>query len=224
MSYKLLLLLALFAATTCAGNIILIGDSRFCGMAYYVMGFDYTYIAPSWGTGSNIRSTTPITYNGYSIHVTAQVGASASTFMNSSKDVYTSMHRQLVQAAAGTKVFLWLGVNDLSSSSTLNLYKKLASAYTKLTFYAVSVTGVGSRATITNTQIKTLNSGIQSGTGSPSNLKWESILKDNDPTRIYNKSTKTVTFTVNDSTTDYYGLHYTTDGYRKIFDAMMADI
>ena len=176
MSYKLLLLLGLFTATLCGNNLILIGDSRFCGMAYYVMGFDYTYHTPSYGTGSNIRSSKPRTYNGYSIHVTAEVGASASTFMNTGKDIYGSMHYQFQNAVSGTKVLLWLGVNDLSSSSTLSLYKKIASKYPKLLFYAISVTGVGSKATITNTQIKTLNSGIKKGLGSDRNLKYKSIL------------------------------------------------
>lgn len=223
MAFKKLLALALFSIASCA-NIILIGDSRFCGMAYYVMGFDYTYHNEVYGTGSNIRSTSARKYNGHSIQVTAEVGASASTFLNTAKDINKSMTKQLSSAAAGTKVLLWLGVNGLDGPTTLKLYKQLASTYKNLNFYAISVTGVGSKSGITNAQIKTLNSGIQSGCTGLSNLKYKSILQNNDPTKIYNSSTGTVTLVINDSTTDSLGLHYLTSGYKAIFDAMIAGI
>ena len=36
-------------------NVILIGDSRFAGMANFLMGFPYTKVVGNYGSGSNIR-------------------------------------------------------------------------------------------------------------------------------------------------------------------------
>ena len=58
-----LILLALISVVF-SRNVILIGDSRYVGMAVYLMNFPYSTIAPSYGTGTNIRSTSPRTYSG----------------------------------------------------------------------------------------------------------------------------------------------------------------
>ena len=52
-----------------------------------------------------------------------------------------------------------------------------------------------------------------------SNLKYKSILLNDDPTRIVNNGY--MVLNVNAATTDAYGLHYKTEGYRAIFNAMI---
>ena len=69
------------------------------------MGFKYSTITDNYGTGTNIRSTSPKTYRGDSIQVTAQVGASAYTFTEGS-EIYNSVHSQLQNVSPGTNVLL----------------------------------------------------------------------------------------------------------------------
>ena len=55
-----------------------------------------------------------------------------------------------------------------------------------------------------------------------SNLKYKNILQNNDPTKIVVGGK--VALTVDASTTDAYGLHYKTNGYKAIFNAMVSGL
>ena len=207
-------------------NVVFIGDSRACGFAYYILAMPYTWHNEVYGTGSYIISDTPKTYNGHSIRVIAEVGASYSTFSNSNKAVYSGVYNTLDAAADGTLVLMWLGVNDLDSASTFNYYQSLAKKYKNLSFIAVSITGVSSKSSISNDTIKLFNTNLASKVAASniSNLIYKSILKDENPVQIYNSATKSVTFHISESTTDAYGVHYTTDGYKEILNALLSVI
>ena len=206
-------------------NVVIIGDSRACGFAYDILGIPYTYHNAVYGTGSYIISEKAKSFGGHSIKVIAEVGASSYTFTNSAKKVYNGVHTTLRSSSQGTVVLLWLGVNNLDSGHHFNYYKSLAQQYTKLQFYGVSVTGVSSKADVTNRDIKSFNSNLQTKikNSAISNLKYKSIVTDN-VCQIYNSSNGKVTFTVTESTTDSYGVHYTSKGDRECLLAMLAKI
>ncbi len=208
-------------------NLVLIGDSRFCGIAYDLLKMPYTYHNAVYGTGSYIVSNSPKNYQGFSVKAIAEVGASHVTFTNSNKGVNKGVSTILGTSKAGTIVLLWLGVNGLNSDGTYNYYQSLASKYKNLKFYAVSVTGVvESKAKISNATIKQFNANLKSKILSSrlSNLKYKSILKKDDPTQIYNSSTKKVVLSVNAGTMDGLGLHYHNAGNKAIFNAMLAGL
>ena len=205
-------------------NIILIGDSRTVGIAVYLFGFGYTYAAPYYGTGTYIVSTIAKSYGGHSAQVACETGASYATFTNSAKAVSTGAHKLLASAASGTVVLLWLGVNNLDSASTFNYYQSLAKKYQKLKFYAISVTGVSSKSNISNATIKTFNTNMNNKIKSAglANLKYKSILIGEDPTKVGYGGT--VYLTIDTTTTDTYGLHYYTNGYKAIYNSMVNGI
>ena len=64
MNKILFLTLFSFILSGTSKNLILIGDSRYVGMAYYLFNVKYD---------STIKTTTPVSYSGYKIHITAQV-------------------------------------------------------------------------------------------------------------------------------------------------------
>ena len=201
-------------------NVILIGDSRYVGMAA-MMGFQYSTITKYYGTGTNIRSTSPISYKGDSFQVTAQVGASAYTFTGGS-EIYTSVHNQLKKASPGTNVLLWLGINDPSAvESTFCFYKGLATKYTSLKFYAISITGVNeSKTWIKNSSAQSFNSKLADKINRAriGNLKYKSILSGSDVNTIVAGGQKIAI--VNYMTAD--GLHYSKEGYVKLWQAMSS--
>jgi len=205
-------------------NIILIGDSRTVGIAVYLFGFGYTYAAPYYGTGTYIVSTSAKSYGGHSAQVACETGASYATFTNSAKAVSTGAHKLLSSAASGTVVLLWLGVNNLDSASTFNYYQSLAKKYQNLKFYAISVTGVSSKSNISNATIKTFNTNMNNKIKSAglANLKYKSILIGEDPTKVGYGGT--VYLTIDTTTTDTYGLHYYTNGYKAIYNSMVNGI
>ena len=207
-------------------NVVIIGDSRICGMGAYVFGFDYTWHNQYYGTGSYMITTNPKAYGGHNVKVIAEVGASYYTFTNAGKEVYKGVYNILNASTKGTVVLMWLGVNNLDSGSTYNYYYSLAKQYKSFTFYAVSVTGVSSKSDISNDTIKRFNSNLKSKVSYSglSNLKFKNILYNENPTQIYNSSSGKITFKVTDGTTDSYGIHYFADGYREIFYAMVAGI
>ena len=208
-------------------NVVIIGDSRACGFAYYVLSIPYTYHNEVYGTGSYIISDKAVVSGGHSIKVIAEVGASSSTFSNQSKDVYKGVHNILSSSEEGTVVLMWLGVNNLDSASTFSYYKSLAQQYKGLKFYAVSITGVSSKCTnISNNTIKTFNANLKTSVNGSglTNLKYKSILNEDNPLQIYNTSSGKVTFYVTESTTDAYGLHYTGDGNKECLAAILAGI
>ena len=133
------------------------------------------------------------------------------------------MHSQLSSAVKGTKVFLWLGVNNLDSSSTVNLYASLAKKYTSLKFYAISVTGVSSKCTnVNNNTIKTFNTNMKAKIAALglSNLMYKTILSSENPVSVLDVKSKDVFAITNDST-DSYGIHYTTSLYKFILRSML---
>ena len=215
MNKFLLLILIAFAASR---NVILIGDSRYVGMAA-MMGFQYSTITKYYGTGTNIRSTTPISYKGDSFQVTAQVSASAYTFTAGS-EIYNSVHSQLQKASPGTNVLLWLGINDCSAvESTFTFYRGLANKYSSLKFYAISITGINeSKTYLKNSSAQSFNAKLADkiNRGKISNLKYKSILSGNDVNTIIVGGQKIAI--INYMTGD--GLHYTKEGYIKLWQAM----
>ena len=153
-----ILLLSIFTIIVSSKDIVLLGDSRFCGIAYSLMGFKYTKVTKYYGTGSNIISSSSKNYAGHNIKVIAEVGASYYSFKKAGSDLSNGVKKILGSAKPGTFVLLWLGVNNLSSGSTFDYYKQLALQYKKLKFYAISVTGVvqSIEKSISNEKIKSL--------------------------------------------------------------------
>ena len=211
------LLLLVLIASSSAKNLVFIGDSRTVGIAVYLFKYDYYEVTKYYGNGSNVVGTTARTYQGHSVKAIAETGASYSQFTNANKAVYKGIHTALSASASGTIVLLWLGVNGLNDNGTFQFYKNLASKYKKLTFYAISITGVvESKSGMSNSSIKRFNS------AGLSNLKYKSILLNDDPTRVaINGAT---VLTINTSTTDTYGLHYYTNGYSAIVNAMLSGL
>jgi hypothetical protein len=223
MSISKILLFTLIALAS-TKNVVLIGDSRAVGIGVYLFGFQYSHIAPSYGTGSNIIGTSAKSYGGHSCKVVAETGASFATFVNTAKSVNKGVTTVLSGSASGTIVLLWLGVNNLNADSTGSYYKSLANKYKKLKFYVIPVTGVTSKSGISNASIKSFNSKLNSMVKSSglSNLKYKNILQNNDPTKVAVNGK--VVLTVDASTTDAYGLHYKTSGYKAIFNAMVSGL
>ena len=214
-------LLLVLISLTVSKNVILIGDSRYVGMAVLLMGFDYSTITKYYGTGTNVRSTSPRQYGAHSIHVTAQVSASSYTFKQGS-DIYISAHNQLKKAAPGTTVLLWLGINDLDAiDSTFNFYSNLANAYKSLNFYAVPVTGVNEKKiSIKNSKVQTFNIKLKDKINNAkiSNLKFRTILSGNgNNVNSINVDGKAVAI---DSYLNSDGLHYGKAGYDQLWKAM----
>jgi lysophospholipase L1-like esterase len=216
MNTILLFCLIVFAASSSSKNLILIGDSRYVQMSIY-------YIGLPWD-GRNVRTTSPKSFQGYSIQSTAQGSASYKNF-NEGGELYNSVINQLSKAAANTNVLLWLGVNSLwDSNGTFNFYAKLAKKYPKLSFHAISVTGVDESKwkNVNNNQVTNFNNNLRklvNGSGSVSNLRYLDILYANDPTRIVS-SGKTIG--INKYSPD--GLHYDNTGYRFLFNAMVEKL
>jgi hypothetical protein len=221
MGISKILLLALIAFVS-TKNFVFIGDSRTVGIAVYLFGYSYYETTAYYGTGSNVVGTKAVTYSGHSVKAVCETGASYAQFVNSNKAVYKGMHKALSESSSGTQVILWLGVNGLDATGTFNLYKNLANKYRSLRFNAISITGVvPSKAGISNDRIKSFNDKLKSMINNArlSNLKYKSILLNDDPTRIVNNGY--MVLNVNAATTDAYGLHYKTEGYRAIFNAMI---
>ena len=222
MSIPKVLLFILFAYVS-SKNAVIIGDSRVCGFAYSVLGMDYTYHNSVYGTGSYIINGSGKNYGGHLVKIVAEVGASYSTFTNKSKAVYTGVHNILGKAAAGTVVLMWLGVNNLDSTSTFNYYLDLATKYKTLTFYAVSVAGVSqSKSGISNNTIKTFNTNMKTKVNNAklSNFKYKSIVNGDDVTQVKGSTT----FYISDSTTDAYGVHFTGSGNKECLNALLSGI
>jgi len=219
---KILVIFALLAIVS-SKDLILIGDSRYVGMAALLMGFDYSTITDYYGTGTNIRSVSPKSYGGFNVHVTAQVSASYNTYTTTS-DIYKSMHSQLSKANAGAYVLMWLGINNVYvAEATFNFYANLAKTYPTLKFYGVSVTGVNEQkiTNIQNSLVTSFNDNLKSRISKSgiSNLSYLDILKSNNPTQIVSAGN---TVDLNSYSTD--GLHYNKDGYSKLFAAMVGKL
>ena len=225
MSFSKILLFILIAFIS-SKNVVIIGDSRVCGFAYSILGMDYTWHNSVYGTGSYIISNTAKSYGGHSIKVVAEVSASCYTFKNSNKEVYKGVHNILQNSPKDTVVLMWLGVNNLDVGCTFDYYLNLAKQYKNLIFYGVSVSGVSSKADVTNTQIQKFNSQLKQRIVSEgiSYFKYKSILYQDDPTKIYNAANDKVTFRVTEDTTDIYGVHYQGNGDREVLLAMLAKI
>ena len=221
MSFKILLI-SLLIIIVSSKQIILLGDSRFCGIAYNLMGFKYTKVTKYYGTGSNIISSSSKNYAGHNIKVIAEVGASYNSFSKS--DLSNGVKKILGNAKSGAIVLLWLGVNNLNSGSTFDYYKKLALQYKNLKFYAISVTGVVQSIvkSISNDTIRKFNSNLKNKIHSSkiSNLKYKSILNKDNPTQI-NNGWKIVNI---DASYSKDGLHYNSALYRIIFSAMTSGL
>ncbi len=205
-------------------NIAIIGDSRIVDIGVNLFGFSLNNISPSYGRGTNIISTNFKTYGHYNCKIIAENGASYSTFENRAERVHKGVIKVLSKSTSGTNVFLCLGVNNLDSKSTFNYYKSLAIKYKKLKFFVISVTGVASKSKISNDKIKKFNSKMKSLIKKTrlSNLKFKSILLNNDPTKV--AINNNVVLTIDDSTTDIWGLHYKKRGYKAIFKSMVYDL
>jgi hypothetical protein len=217
-----ILLLSILTIIVSSKDIVLLGDSRFCGIAYSLMGFKYTKVTKYYGTGSNIISSSSKNYAGHNIKVIAEVGASYNSFSKS--DLPNGVKKILGNSKSGTIVLLWLGVNNLNSGSTFDYYKKLALQYKNLKFYAISVTGVvqSIEKSISNEAIKRFNIDLKNKIQSSkiSNLRYKSILNKENPTQI-NNGGKIVNVNASYSSD---GLHYNAALYRIIFSAMTSGL
>ena len=219
---KKFILIALISLFACK-DIILIGDSRYVGMATMLMGFPYATITKYYGTGTNVRSTSPRTYGGNSFQVTAQVSASSYTFSQGS-EIYNSVHNQLKNAKAGTSVLLWLGINDCNAAqNTYDFYRNLARTYTNLKFYGISITGVNENKTwLKNSSAREFNRQLAEKIkkGNIANLTYKSILNGDDVNtiKVDGKNVPIVNYMTGD------GLHYTKEGYNQLWKAMAAKI
>ena len=219
---KKFILIALISLFACK-DIILIGDSRYVGMATMLMGFPYATITKYYGTGTNVRSTSPRTYGGNSFQVTAQVSASSYTFSQGS-EIYNSVHNQLKNAKAGTSVLLWLGINDCNAAqNTYDFYRNLARTYPNLKFYGISITGVNENKTwLKNSSAREFNRQLAEKIkkGNIANLTYKSILNGDDVNtiKVDGKNVPIVNYMTGD------GLHYTKEGYNQLWKAMAAKI
>lgn len=221
MSISKILLLTILTITT-SKDIILIGDSRTCGMAKYVLGFEWT---KAKGPTPNIISEKARNQLGYSIKVIAEGSASHYTFLKEDSDVSKGVKKILGSAKPGTKVLLWLGVNFLSSQGTFEYYKKIALQYKNLKFYAISVTGVVESIKIykvKNDNVKKFNLDLKNRIqlSKISNLRYKSILYKENPTQINNKG-KIVKVEASNAKD---GLHYNSALYKVIFYAMTSGL
>ena len=221
MSISKILLLTILTLTT-SKDIILIGDSRTCGMAKYVLGFEWT---KAKGPTPNIISEKARNQLGYSIKVIAEGSASHYTFLKEGSDVSNGVKKILGSAKPGTNVLLWLGINFLSSQGTFDYYKKIAQQYKNLKFYAISVTGVVESIKIykvKNENVKRFNIDLKNKIQSSkiSNLRYKSILNKENPTQI-NNGGKIVNI---DASYSKDGLHYNSALYRIIFSAMTSGL
>lgn len=225
MSLIKILLITLIAFTS-SKNVVIIGDSRVCGIGSNILKIPYTYHNAVYGNGSYMVSKSGKSYQGHNIKLVAEVGASYYTFITSSKAVAKGAHSVLSASKSGTIVLLWLGVNNPSSDPTFKYYKTLANKYKNLKFYAVSVTGVGPKSSVSNQTIKNFNANLKNKIKKDglANLKYKSILKNGDPTQVYNSATKSVVLSISGANTDVYGVHYNTNGDKVILDAMLAGI
>ena len=205
-------------------NIVIIGDSRTVDIGVNLFRFSLNNISPSYGPGTNIISTNLKSYGNYNCKIIAENGASYSNFINRDEPVYKGVVKILRKSTSGTTVLLWLGVNNLNSKSTFDYYKSLAKKYKKLEFYVISITGVSSKSEISNDEIKKYNSKMKSLVKKTrlSNLKFKSILLNNEPTKV--AINNNVVLTIDDSTTDIWGLHYKKRGYKAIFKSMVSGL
>lgn len=218
---KVLLLILLTLASS--KNVVIIGDSRVCGIASYILQMDYTYHNSVYGNGSYMINYNAKNFGGNLIKVVAEVGASSVTFTNNSKEVCRGVHNMLKQSQKGTVVLLWLGVNNLDSAATFSYYKSLADLYKSLTFYACSVAGVSEGKTyIKNETIKRFNNNLKAKVESAkiSNLKYKSILVNDDPIQVKGSSI----LHISDSSTDTYGVHFYSSGYKICLEALLSGI
>jgi len=222
MSISKILLFALIALAS-TKNVVLIGDSRSVGIGNQVLGFNSGKSSKVGGRPMIISSTGKI-FNGHSVKVVAQSGSHFGTFVNTANSVSVGATKVLGSSPSGTAVLLWLGVNNLNADATASYYKSLANKFKKLKFYAISVTGVSVKSTRSNDKIKAFNEKMKTlvkNSGLP-NLKYKSILLNDDPTKVAIKDK--VVLTIDVSTTDAKGLHYKTEGSKAILNAMLSGI
>lgn len=206
-------------------NVIIIGDSRACEIGQKVLGLEYSTIINNGGKGSRMVTKSPKTFNDNNYQIVAEVGASFTEYLNEESEIYKSVRNVLSKAEKGTKVLLWLGINSLSASNAFKCYYYLAVDFPDLFFYAVSVPGVSPKNTkIKEDSLRMFNCNLDtlvSGTG-PLNLEYRSILKSNDPNNILNWKTKKI-YNINEKNiNEEGGIHYTTEGYEFILNAMLS--
>ena len=223
MSISKILLFALIALAS-TKNIVLLGDSRTVGIGVQVLGFSLNNKATSQVGKRIIISSGAKIFNGHSIKVVAQSGSHFATFVNAANTISIGATKVLTASPSGTIVLLWLGVNRLDAGATASYYKSLANKFKKLKFYAISVTGVSSQSNRSNDKIKSFNAKMNSllKNSGLSNLKYKSILLNDDPTKVAIKDK--VVLNIDISTTDDKGLHYKADGSKAILNAMLSGI
>ena len=199
-----------------AENYFFIGDSR----TYHMM----TYYASARGSfDGKVINQSAIDSAGY-------VGTTWDNWFSSNGSSRSKLNA-LSSAPTGTKVIIWLGVNDVryndhgTPAQKADLYvqeiKKLANTYKNLMFCQVSVTAVYEpQATSTytpllnNTRIDQFNSELKS--------KISSANMDNYTYIDINSELKSYITSNNPTVGD--GLHYTSTYYRTISDKIYAKV
>lgn len=220
----LILLITLFAlliftnkSNAASENYIFIGDSR----TYHMIGgygMDGKY--------STAYSVNKGSFKGKNVTSFGVAGAWYYTFFDNPNSAYLkNITKSLDNAPSGTKVIIWLGVNDLASitgnstTTRANNYitqvSKWAKKYTKLKFYYVSVTAVtssysNSHKCLTNSNIDAFNTQISKKISAAklNNLFYIDINSDLKSQIIANKSGS-------NKQISYDGLHYSAGGTTK---------
>ncbi|MBQ6992455.1 MAG: SGNH/GDSL hydrolase family protein [Clostridia bacterium] len=174
-------------------NYIFIGDSRTVMMLS--------------ATRNDIKNT------GNIVKEYAAVGQGYNYFFKG--NMLNNIKTSLNNAPKGTKVIIWLGVNDLyQANNYVSMVNSLANTYTDLNFYYVSVTPVNeekakkSGYTVKNSEIVAFNNTIISGLNSK--VKYIDV---------YNSNYNTI---VNGTEAD--GLHYTSNTSKTIWSSIYSKL
>ena len=224
LAMKIVLLLGLVSLIR-TRNVLIIGDSRTVGFGEQTLGFTVNRVDDK----EYIIRDKAKSYGGDRIQLIAQSGAAYNTFQDHGNEVTGAVERVLRSTKEKKFVFIWLGVNDPNVDGTFNYYKSLTRLCKKCKFYAISVAGVADKfirdwGYVDNEKIKQFNNGLRKKIKDAriSNLKFKYILENEEPTRIFNKKLNRVTLEINDSTTDWAGLHFLKDGCEAVLNAILS--
>ena len=205
-------------------DIVFIGD----GNVYRLICEGIDNICRSPSKGSRLFIEEPIKYNGNNIKVIAQEGATFLTYEDYNKSVHNWVESILSKSKDGTIIIFWFGIDAIKDGGGLGYYQFMAKKYQNVKFYAVPITGVSSKAEdkVLNIKIQRYNYGIKKSLTNSlySNLAYKNILKNDDPTLIFNKDLNQVVFNVTEENTTDDGLYYNKEGYEAVLKAILAGI
>ena len=173
------------------------------------------------GYYSAIMTYNPIPFSDYNIQITAM--KIANILIDEMSDAALHISNQLKDAKYGTDVLLSIGIDNLDDFNSIAKYiGKLAEKYKNLNFYVFSLVGVDQNlCEILNTSIKEYNRDLKNQIEifELSNLKYKSILYDENPTLIFvdNRVVDILEYTSE-------GSGFSKEGYAYIFKAMVEGL